>query len=405
MVSSAAAMLRPRKMRSNRLHRNLSLLVLVTQVVTPLSAEPLTVTADYPAGCLEGPGAAEGSIIDTVLRHSCIYIKRGVNSDGVYQDSGGILLASNYPHTGEGTMKIQINFINHSSAPVTVEISGRVHFSFWFEEDVCVKWTMDAGDGILYSHDDLGLTTFKLESGDFAYLTGAADGESPRALYSACYKCGACTPKPLLARVSRVEQAINGGQGRRCVWNYSVLPRRVDAEDFLHGMMDVDGRDKPEQRGFINKARAAMEKHKKRLTGVSSAGPGLGGRPSVLTRQMSRLSLSETPAQGPSSLGFSDLEIIRGLDALAPVRSDGTQAVDQSSSDLLGGVHQDDANVKDIKPCFDAIPPNSQLEAKRYQACLSLKDIAASSPEHFAFYKPVFLQRVWTVILGEGHRI
>ncbi|KAF4669532.1 hypothetical protein FOZ61_003766 [Perkinsus olseni] len=77
-------------------------------------------------------------------------------------------------------MKIQINFLNHSSAPespnVTVEISGTVGLSFWFEEDVYVKWTMDAGDGIMYSHDDLGLTTFTLKAWVFAYLTGAAAG-------------------------------------------------------------------------------------------------------------------------------------------------------------------------------------------------------------------------------------
>ncbi|KAF4733500.1 hypothetical protein FOZ63_014819 [Perkinsus olseni] len=94
-------------------------------------------------------------------------------------------------------MKIQINFLSHSSAPVTVEISGRVDLSFWFEEDVYVKWTMDASDGILYSHDDLGLTTFKLESEDFAYPTGAADGESPRALYSGRSRgyIGACSSR------------------------------------------------------------------------------------------------------------------------------------------------------------------------------------------------------------------
>ncbi|KAF4709728.1 hypothetical protein FOZ62_021046, partial [Perkinsus olseni] len=69
------------------------------------SDEFFKAVADYPKGCYEGPGPAEGDNIE-LLPPSCIFSLRGVKSDGVYQETGGIVIRTNMDGKW-GEMRIQ----------------------------------------------------------------------------------------------------------------------------------------------------------------------------------------------------------------------------------------------------------------------------------------------------------
>ncbi|KAF4678929.1 hypothetical protein FOZ60_015873 [Perkinsus olseni] len=96
------------------------------------SDEPFKAVADYPKGCYEGPGPAEGDNIE-LLPPSCIFSLRGVKSDGVYQETGGIVIRTNMDGKW-GEMRIQVDLKKGSTneeTEVDVETSGWAHL--WFE--------------------------------------------------------------------------------------------------------------------------------------------------------------------------------------------------------------------------------------------------------------------------------
>ncbi|KAF4691194.1 hypothetical protein FOZ60_016005 [Perkinsus olseni] len=112
--------------------------VFVLACISPLSiassGEPFRTVADYPKGCYAGPGPAEGDTIE-LLHPSCIFSQKGQRSDGVYQETGGIVIRTNMAGKW-GEMRIQVNLMeNHTSGetkasvvPVSVASTVDAHY-------------------------------------------------------------------------------------------------------------------------------------------------------------------------------------------------------------------------------------------------------------------------------------
>ncbi|KAF4730606.1 hypothetical protein FOZ63_027397 [Perkinsus olseni] len=63
--------------------------------------------ADYPSGCCDGPGPAQGHNFQFLDETAvCFYIRKGLNSNGRFQESAGVIFSTNAPgRVGEKAQK------------------------------------------------------------------------------------------------------------------------------------------------------------------------------------------------------------------------------------------------------------------------------------------------------------
>ncbi|KAF4691191.1 hypothetical protein FOZ60_016002 [Perkinsus olseni] len=123
------------------------------------SDEAFRAVADYPKGCYEGPRPAEGDDIE-LLTPSCIFSLKGVNPDGVYQETGGIVIRTNMDGKW-GEMRIQVDLKKSSTneeTEVNVQTSGWAHVGF--------------------EHDDISFH-FNSASGGEGFFTGTPKRKYP----------------------------------------------------------------------------------------------------------------------------------------------------------------------------------------------------------------------------------
>ncbi|KAF4650397.1 hypothetical protein FOL46_000987, partial [Perkinsus olseni] len=108
------------------------LLACIFHMPTASSDQLFKTVVDYPKGCNQGPGPAEGDKIE-LLPLSCIFSLKGQKPDGVYQETGGIVIRTNKAgHWGE--MMIQVNLVKNRTSgetEVNVKTSGWAHL--WFD--------------------------------------------------------------------------------------------------------------------------------------------------------------------------------------------------------------------------------------------------------------------------------
>ncbi|KAF4753775.1 hypothetical protein FOZ62_025440, partial [Perkinsus olseni] len=104
------------------------------------SDEPFRTVADYPKNCYDGPGPADGDKIE-LLSPSCIFSLKGLKPDGVYQETGGIVIRTTMGGKW-GEMRIQVDLKKDPTSgetKVSMETSGWAHL--WFEHDgIGIHW-------------------------------------------------------------------------------------------------------------------------------------------------------------------------------------------------------------------------------------------------------------------------
>ncbi|KAF4702470.1 hypothetical protein FOZ63_031057 [Perkinsus olseni] len=128
-------------------HCGVFLLACISILSIASSDEPFRTVADYPKGCYRGPGPAEGDTIE-LLHPSCIFSQKGQKSNGVYQETGGIIIRTNMAGKW-GQMKIQVNLMESRTSgetEVSVETSGWAHL--WFDyDDIGFHWNPASNTG------------------------------------------------------------------------------------------------------------------------------------------------------------------------------------------------------------------------------------------------------------------
>ncbi|KAF4691193.1 hypothetical protein FOZ60_016004 [Perkinsus olseni] len=142
--------------------------VCISQLSFASSDEPFRNVADYPKGCYAGPGPGEGGIIE-LMHPSCIFSQRGRKSDGVYQETGGILIRTNMAgHWGQ--MVIQVNLREDSTTgetEVSVLTSGWAHL--WFEhDDIGFHWNPAPGDKLFGDKTETSVVPVAVTSAVYA---------------------------------------------------------------------------------------------------------------------------------------------------------------------------------------------------------------------------------------------
>ncbi|KAF4684175.1 hypothetical protein FOZ60_008153 [Perkinsus olseni] len=143
-------------LHSHRPLQRVLLSVLAVQVVIALPDRSLSVVADYPKGCHDGPGS-EGAVVDVLSEGSYLYFMRGQDSAGRPRESAGIDIKTNVERL-VGNMSLQLNVfgdtVHYIETPnISVETSGWAHLAF-DHDDVDLWWALSPSDTHLSPSDE-----------------------------------------------------------------------------------------------------------------------------------------------------------------------------------------------------------------------------------------------------------